>query len=97
MEAMASGLPIVSSQGMALHELVEESRNGYIFPNGDYKTAADKILLVLRDSERAENMGKVSLELIKKHDFDITLDKYEQSYKATLEEGKVAFEKNVIG
>ncbi len=81
MEAMASGLPIVSSQGMALHELVEEGRNGYIFPNGDYKTAAEKILLVLRDNERAENMGKASLELIKKHSFEATLDKYEQSYK----------------
>ncbi len=81
MEAMASGLPIVSSQGMALHELVKENKNGYIFPNGDYKTAADKIFLILNDDEKAENMGRASLELIKKHSFDITLDKYEQSYK----------------
>lgn len=81
MEAMASGLPIVSSQGMALHELVEEGRNGYIFPNGNYKTAAKKILMVLGNSKKAEDMGKASLELIKKHDFESTLDKYEQSYK----------------
>lgn len=81
MEAMASGLPIVSSRGMALHELVEEGRNGYIFPNGNYKAAAEKILLVLNDDERTASMGKASLELIKKHDFNFTLDKYEQSYK----------------
>ena len=84
MEAMASGLPIVSSQGMALHELIEEGRNGYIFPNGNYKAAAEKISLVLHDTKRAERMGKASLELIKKHDFDATLDKYEQSYKDAL-------------
>ena len=81
MEAMASGLPIVSSQGMALHELVEDGKNGYVFPNGDYKAAAEKMLLVLQDSARAESMGKASLELIKKHSFELSLDKYEQSYK----------------
>lgn len=81
MEAMASGKPIVSSQGMALHELVEEGGNGYVFPNGDYQTAAEKILLVLGDSEKAENMGKASLELIKKHSSETSLDKYEQCYK----------------
>jgi len=97
MEAMASGLPIVSSQGMALRELVEEGRNGYIFPNGNYKIAAEKILLVLRDSDKAKNMGKASLELIKKHDFDATLDKYEQSYKdARLQKIRVPLKKMAI-
>ncbi len=86
MEAMASGKPIVSSQGMALHELVEEGKNGYIFPNGDYKTASEKILLVLSDSDRAENMGKASFELIKKHSSEASLDKYEQCYKDAREQ-----------
>jgi 1,2-diacylglycerol 3-alpha-glucosyltransferase len=94
MEAMASSLPIVSSQGMALHELVQEGQNGYIFPNGDYKTAAEKILLVLRDSPKAENMGKASLELIKKHDVELSLDKYEYAYEdAILQKVRVPLKK----
>lgn len=81
MEAMASGLPIVSSQGMALHELVEEGKNGYIFPNGDYKTAAEKMLLVLSDDYKIKKMGKMSLEIIQNHSSEISLGQYEQSYK----------------
>ncbi len=97
MEAMASGLPIVSSQGMALHELVEGGRNGYIFPNGDYKTAAEKMFLVLQDSARAENMGKASLELIKKHNFELSLDKYEQSYKdARMQKIRVPLKRAIV-
>ncbi len=97
MEAMASGLPIVSSQGMALHELVEENKNGYVFPNGDYKTAADKIVLVLNNDGRAKGMGKASLELIKKHGFELSLDKYEQAYQdARLQKVRIPLRKFVV-
>lgn len=81
MEAMASGLPIISSDGMALPELVRDGLNGFIFPNGDYMAAADRILKVLGDKKLSEDMSKKSLELISNHDFEKSLDQYEDIYK----------------
>lgn len=84
MEAMAFGLPIISSDGMALPELVQNGINGYIFPSGNYFVAAEKILAVLNNQELSEAMGKKSLELIALHDFERSLDKYESFYKKAL-------------
>ncbi len=80
MEAMASGLPIVSSDGMALPELVRDGINGLIFPSGDYAAAAEKILTVLGNKKLSEGMGRKSLELIAEHDFERSLDQYENIY-----------------
>ncbi len=81
MEAMASGLPIVSSDGMALPELVKDGVNGFIFPSGNHTIAAEKILTTLGNRELSETMAKNGLELIAKHDFEKSLDQYENIYR----------------
>jgi len=81
MEAMASGLPIVSSDGMALPELVRDGDNGFIFPSGNHAAAAEKILAILENKKLAKEMGKNSLKLISQHDFQKTLEKYESIYR----------------
>jgi glycosyltransferase involved in cell wall biosynthesis len=80
MEAMATGLPIIASRAMAVPELVLHGTNGFLFRPGDKKDASEKILKILNDKKLQKKMSVNSLELIKKHDFEITLDKFEQIY-----------------
>lgn len=80
MEAIASGLPVVAANSMAIPELVKNGINGYLFRSGDVREASQKILRVMDDKSLREEMAKKSLKLIKKHDFKNTLDKLENIY-----------------
>lgn len=80
MEAMASGLPVIAVNAMALPELVHDGENGYLFPDGDSKALAEKVLAVLLENDLKEQMSKKSLEIIKAHDLNKTIDKYESIY-----------------
>jgi len=58
--------------------------NGYIFPNGNYKAAAVKLVNILSDDKLAQKMGAKSLELIQEHAFSKSLDAYEDAYKQAI-------------
>src|SRR5699024_8850673 len=50
MEAMASGLPVIAADAMALPHLVHDGDNGYLFTPGDAADLAQKLERVLRAS-----------------------------------------------
>ncbi|MGO3148151.1 MAG: glycosyltransferase [Leucobacter sp.] len=82
MEAMASGLPIVAADAMALPHLVHNGENGFLFQAGNDRELADAITKVLRFSpEGYEQMQRASLEAVKVHDIDRTLDVFEGLYR----------------
>lgn len=82
MEAMASGLPIIAADAMALPHLVDEGKNGYLFTPGDDAELAEKIQSVLDLShEDYVVMQQASLEAIKVHDIERTLDTFEALYR----------------
>ena len=84
MEAMASGLPVVASNSMAIPELVSNGINGYLFEPGNIREASDKILLLINDIDLRKKMGENSINLIKKHDFKNTLDEFEAIYQSLI-------------
>jgi len=84
MEAMASGLPVVAVDAMALPELVHDSENGYLFPDGDSKILAERATKILLDKKLRDNMSQKSLEIIHAHDADKIADRYEAIYKETI-------------
>ncbi|MGD1847241.1 MAG: glycosyltransferase [Salibacteraceae bacterium] len=59
-EAMASGLPIVSTDQGAITESVEEGYNGYIVPSHEPQAIADRLSLLLQDAALRAEMGKNS-------------------------------------
>ena len=80
MEAMASGLPIVAVNAMALPELVHDGKNGFLFPIDDNQTLAQKVTTILLDNKLQKKMSEESLEIIKAHDMNQIIKKYESIY-----------------
>lgn len=80
MEAMAAGLPVVAARSMAIPELVKDGKNGYLFEPGDVRGAAEKILGLLEDDALRRKMARNSLDMIRDHDFEKILDRFEDIY-----------------
>jgi glycosyltransferase involved in cell wall biosynthesis len=82
MEAMASGLPIVAADAVALPHLVHDGENGYLFRPGDVDDLAAKLTTVLTQApEERLRMQRCSLAGVKVHDMTRTLDTFEALYR----------------
>lgn len=82
MEAMASGLPVVAADAMALPHLVHDQVNGYLFEPGNVDALAERLATVLSASpEEYRRMQDASLELVSAHDIERTLDTFEALYR----------------
>jgi 1,2-diacylglycerol 3-alpha-glucosyltransferase len=80
LEALASGLPVVAVNAVALPELVLHGKNGYLFEEGDIDALAKHMENILKDSTLKTKMSKKSLEVVKKHNIDNTVKSYEDVY-----------------
>lgn len=82
MEAMASGLPVIAANAVALPHLVHDGENGYLFEPGDVDELAEKIRTVLTaDQAEYSRMQQASLDGVEIHDIDRTLDTFEKLYR----------------
>ena len=82
MEAMASGLPVIGADAVALPHLIHDGENGYLFPPGDVDALADRIRTVLTaDDAEYLRMQRASLEGVEIHDIQNTLDTFENLYR----------------
>ncbi len=74
-EAMNGSCPLVVSDHVgAAPDLVVNGVNGFVFPVGDIAALADRISQVIVDRERAEQMGRASLERVAQFDFESNVD-----------------------
>lgn len=81
MEAMASALPVVGANAVALPHLVHDGENGYLFEPGDVADLADKLTRVFTAApEEYERMQRASLDGVAVHDINRTLDTFEALY-----------------
>jgi glycosyltransferase involved in cell wall biosynthesis len=80
MEAMASGLPIIGAQAVALPHLIFNNENGFLFTPGNAKDLADKIYKILTNPKLREKMGEKSKEIIQTHDIEQVTNTFEQTY-----------------
>ena len=82
MEAMASGLPIVAADAVALPHLVRHGENGYLFQPGNVDEMAARLTDVLRATpEQRLAMQQASLDGVMSHDINRTLDTFEALYR----------------
>lgn len=90
MEAMATGLPVVGANAVALPHLVKNNENGYLFRPGDPKDLSAKLGKLLKDKALREKMGEKSLEMIQEHDMDAVMDSVVKVYRDLLKKYKNA-------
>lgn len=80
LEALASGLPVIAAKKYALPELVHPGENGFLFKPGSSEDLAGKIVKILSNSGMKERMGRKSLEIVKFHSLQRTVEEYEKVY-----------------
>ena len=82
MEAMASGLPIVAANAVALPHLVHDGENGYLFAPGNADELAARLTDVLTaEPDERRRMQQASLDGVRVHDIGRTLDTFEALYR----------------
>jgi glycosyltransferase involved in cell wall biosynthesis len=82
LEAMASALPVVAADAMALPHLVHDGENGYLFTAGDVGDLAEKLTRVLTASPaELDRMKRTSLAYTAPHDIERTLSTFESLYR----------------
>lgn len=82
MEGMASALPVVAANAMALPHLVHDGENGHLYEPGDIDGFAAALADVLTATpERLDAMKKASLAIVAEHSMARTLDVFEAIYQ----------------
>lgn len=67
LEAMATGLPIVAADSLALPELCHSGRNGYLFLAGDPHGQAKSLIRILQNPAMGQKMGAESRRIVEQH------------------------------
>jgi len=80
-QAMSYGKPVIASFGDGTEvDLVQNGVNGVIFKSGDEDDLRDKIYSLLRQQQRLPEMGRISIEIIrKKMSLDAMVDSFYQT------------------
>ncbi len=80
LQALATGLPVVAANAMALPELVRDGVSGHLVPPGDSGAMARAISSILDDPRLAARMGEEGLDVVQSHAETRTFDRYEELY-----------------
>ncbi|MER3445604.1 MAG: hypothetical protein C4291_01665 [Candidatus Dadabacteria bacterium] len=85
MEAMASALPVVAVDAVALPELIHHGENGFLFSGGNSQAVAERVTCILTNEGLRRKMGQKSLSLIQVHDINRVVKQFEQLYQMAIE------------
>lgn len=85
LEAMAYGLPVISTPIAGIPEAVEDGVSGFLIPPGDAHALADRINMLANDKELREKMGAESYRIAKeKFDINVIIKQLREIYDELL-------------
>jgi glycosyltransferase involved in cell wall biosynthesis len=84
LEAMACGLPVLAAEAQALPELVSHGINGYLFKPGNTEDAAKYMAILADHPEDLPGMRKASLDKVRQHNLENTINTYAKIYETLL-------------
>ena len=82
MEAMAAGIPVVTTNVGGSPYLIKDGVNGFIVNQGDSLELANAIVKILNDDELSQKISAQNLEDIKEKDWPIIARKIDEIYKS---------------
>lgn len=82
-EAMASELPVVCTDGVGNRDLIQEGKNGFMITNRDADAFADKIDLLLRDEKLRQEIGLGAKEFSKQFDISKYVERLLEIYRSS--------------
>lgn len=86
LHALATGLPVITTNHGAFSEQVVEGKNGFMVPEGDYKALAEKIVYLLEHSEIWPDFGQQGRQLVlEKFNAKVLIEKQIEIYRAILD------------
>ena len=85
LEAMAAGVPVVSSNTGGLPEVNEEGISGYLCPIGDVKAMAEKAIYILEDKTRLAQFKQNARKVAERFDEDRIVPMYEALYYSAID------------
>ncbi|WPO78666.1 N-acetyl-alpha-D-glucosaminyl L-malate synthase BshA [Flavobacterium sp. KACC 22761] len=88
LEAMALGVPVISSNSGGLPEVNFDGVSGYLSNVGDVEQMAENAIKILKDDETLKEFKKNALEVAKKFDIKNILPKYEALYQKAIDDYK---------
>lgn len=83
LEAMASGLPVVATPTGGTPELVEDGRNGLLFPVGDFEACAECVVRLAEDPALMTGLSRNARRRVEVH---YTIDRFGAEVERHLEE-----------
>lgn len=81
LEAMASGLPVVAADAVALPHLVHNGHNGFLFTPGDIDGISTRLEVILESADEIASMGAASRAMAARHDHARSLARFEEIYR----------------
>lgn len=66
-QALATGLPVITTRHSGLPEQVIDGRNGFLVDEGDYRALADRILEISAHPEPLPTMSVQSRQHVEEH------------------------------
>jgi len=64
-EYWACGVPVIAPKLPALEEVVEEGKTGFFYQPGEFKSLAQKIMLLIENKDLRKKMGQKGMEVVK--------------------------------
>jgi D-inositol-3-phosphate glycosyltransferase len=82
LEAMACGTPVIASRVGGLQHTVEDGVTGFLVPAGDPDALAEKLRLVLVDSDLRERLGANARQKAQAYTWQVVADRILKLYEA---------------
>lgn len=92
LEAMACGLPIVTTDVPGNREIVRDGLNGFLIPLGDAEKLAQSLAQLVRDADLRRRMSAESRRIVQAYDWREVVRRYEIIFREVLRKREQAVE-----